>query len=290
MLSGKGSTKRMTTLPSCDSLPIPCNPSEIPTYTSYKVGNKINVDGNLQEKAWNHAERSRAFVDLITGESTMYRTQAAVLWDQDFLYVAYWIEEPNVWATLTERDAPIYRDNDVELFIAGENAYYEFEINALGTIYEVFFIWKSVYESAGFVELPEFDTEAPLVKDFHGVGFKPHPRGPRIGFWNWDLPQLKTAVQVQGTLNDSTDIDQGWTVEIAIPWAGLKPIAIGSKQTLPPLPGSCLRMDFSRFNQYREDESDSGGWAWSSHGVWDSHVPECFTRICFSEQPVGVKE
>jgi len=39
--------------------------------------------------------------------------------------------------TLTERDSPIYKNNDVELFIAGKHSYYEFEINAFNTIYEV---------------------------------------------------------------------------------------------------------------------------------------------------------
>ena len=58
-----------------------------------------------------------------------------MLWDAASLYVGYWVEEPFVEATRTERDAPIYTNNDVELFIAGRDAYYEFEINAFGTIY-----------------------------------------------------------------------------------------------------------------------------------------------------------
>ena len=43
-------------------------------------------------------------------------------------------------------------------------------------------------------------------------------------------------------------------------------------------------MDFSRFNQYKEapPAKDPGGWAWSPHGVWDSHMPELFTRVRFS--------
>lgn len=72
--------------------------------------------------------------DLVSGERAIHDTQVAVLWDDDFLYLGYWIEEPNLQATLTERDAPIYTNNDVEFFIAGEDAYYEFEVNAFGTI------------------------------------------------------------------------------------------------------------------------------------------------------------
>jgi len=58
---------------------------------------------------------------------------------------------------------------------------------------------------------------------------------------------------------------------------------------LPPRDGDIWRMDFSRFNKYREAKpaEDSGGWAWSAHGVWDSHVPEVFPFIHFSTKVVG---
>ncbi len=65
-------------------------------------------------------------------------------------------------ATLTERDSPIYKDNDVELFIAGRDAYYEFEINALATLYEALFIWEDTYEKSGYSRLPEFRRDAPV--------------------------------------------------------------------------------------------------------------------------------
>ena len=68
-----------------------------------------------------------------------------VIWDDEYLYVAYWIEEPNLQASITERDGLIYQNNDVELFIAGQDTYYEFEINSYGTIYEVFFIALIVF-------------------------------------------------------------------------------------------------------------------------------------------------
>jgi hypothetical protein len=47
-------------------------------------------------------------------------------------------------------------------------------------------------------------------------------------------------------------------------------------------------MDFSRFNQYKEapPAQDPGGWAWSPHGTWDSHVPEAFPYIAFSARSV----
>jgi len=121
----------------------PCDEDAIPHYTAYKVSAPPRIDGRLDEQIWQEAPRSPAFRDLVSGKKTIHSTKAAVLWDDEYLYVGYWIEEPDVEATITERDQPIYKNNDVELFIAGKDAYYEFEINAFGTIYEVFFIWES---------------------------------------------------------------------------------------------------------------------------------------------------
>ncbi len=267
--------------------PFPWPEDRIASYTARRISSPLVIDGRLDEAAWQAAERSPRFADLVAGRPGIHDTRAAVLWDDTNLYVGYWVEEPLVQATLTERDAPIYQDNDVELFIAGRDAYYEFEINSFGTIYEVLFIWERAFESSGYARRPEFDRTRPGVRPFNGVGFTTHPRGPRIGYWNWDLPGLQTAVHVDGTINVNTDRDRGWTVELAIPWRSLEPLATPDGRALPPKDGDEWRMDFSRFNTYKEapPAKDPGGWAWSPHGVWDSHMPELFPRVRFSSQP-----
>jgi hypothetical protein len=264
--------------------PFPCDEKHIPHYTAYRVREPIRVDGQLDEKSWRHASRSPRFVDLISGKPALYDTRAAVVWDDQFLYVAFWVEEPNVAATLTERDSPIYKNNDVEVFIAGTDSYYEFEVNALNTIYEAFFIWEDAYEAGGYSTVPEFSRSNPKVRAFNGVGFTKHPRGRRVGSWAWDFPGLRTAVHVEGTLNNAQDKDRGWTVELAFPWQGMRWLARSDRRPLPPREGDVWRLDFSRFNQYKAPapETDSGGWAWSQHGIWDSHIPECFAYIHFS--------
>ena len=258
---------------------LPCPDAAIPRYEAKYTSHRPVIDGKPDEPLWKNAARSEPFRDLVHGTKTHYDTRAAVRWDDEYLYVAYWIEEPDVKATLTERDAPIYRDNDVELFIAGADGYYEFEINAYATIYEVLFFWDDAFQRNGYASMPEFNRTDPLARPFNGVGFKTHPRGKRIGFWSWDFPGLKKAVHVDGTLNDSRDKDIGWTVELALPWKGLSILARGDGRSLPPKSGDTWRLDFSRFNIYKGSKDDSGGWAWSPHGVWDSHVPECFTYV-----------
>ena len=263
--------------------------NQIEECTAYRIDSSITVDGHLDEAVWRAAPKSPRFRDLVHGQPGIHDTRASVLWDDQNLYVGYWIEEPDVQATLTERDALIYMDNDVELFIDGGDCYYEFEINAFGTIYEVLFIWEEAYERGGYSRIPEFNRDAEGVKPFHGVGYQPHPRGPRIGYWNWDFQGLKSAVHVDGTINNSEDRDRGWTVELALPWEGMKWLAHTDGRALPPKDGDVWRMDFSRFNQYKEapPSKDPGGWAWSPHGVWDSHVPERFTKVSFSTTNVN---
>ncbi|MCP4305003.1 MAG: polyhydroxyalkanoate depolymerase [bacterium] len=246
------------------------------------------IDGDLSKTCWTDAPRSPRFVDLVSGERVAYDTRVAVLWDDENLYVGFWIEEPAVAATLTERDSLIYEDNDVEVFITGDDCYYEFEINAFGTIYEVFFVWDEAYDRAGFSDLPEYSRDVPGARPFNGVGFTSHPRGARTGFWEWDYPGLRSAVVIDGVINDPTNRDRGWTVELAFPWDGLRPLANG--RAVPPADGDVWRMSFSRFNQYKEGPDDSSGWTLSAHGVWDSHIPELFPFIHFSTGSVSERK
>ncbi len=265
----------------------PCTPAAAPHYTAYRASG-LHIDGRLDEVCWQVAPRSPRFVDILTGKPTLYNTRAAVLWDDQNLYVGFWVEEPKVKATFTKHNSPIYENNDVEVFIAGRDTYYEFEINALNTVYEAFFMWEDSYDTGGYAQAPEFARTNPLVKPFNGVGFTNHPRGLRLGSWAFQFPGLKTAVHVDGTLNNDSDTDQGWTVELAFPWQGMKWLAKADGRALPPKDGDVWRIDFSRFNQYKAPPpaKDSGGWFWNPHGVWDSHIPECFPYIKFSATDV----
>src|SRR5580658_1869809 len=117
-------------------------------YTCYRAAGPIVVDGKLDEPSWMAAPKSTPFVDIVTGEAAWFDTRVALLWDDEHLYFGFWVEETDVWGTLTQRDSKIWEENDVEVFIGAQNAYYEFEINALNTVYEVFWIWKKLDERA----------------------------------------------------------------------------------------------------------------------------------------------
>jgi hypothetical protein len=256
-------------------------------YTCYRAAGPIRVDGKLDEPSWIAAPKSTPFVDIVTGEPAWYDTRCALLWDDINLYVGVWAEEPDVSAYLTERDSKIYEDNDVEVFIAGKDAYYEFEINALNTIYEVFWIWKDALRPGSRYATPEFDPGRHRTMTLSGVGGHVHPRGERWGFLDWDFPGLQHAVHVDGTLNKHDDKDKGWTVELAFPWRGMEKLADG--RSLPPKDGDVWRIDCSRFEQRgrdgkKADPARPTGWTWNQHGHYDSHIPEVFPYVTFSNR------
>src|SRR5208337_4361317 len=255
-------------------------------YTCYRTAGPLTIDGKLDEPSWKFAPRSSRFVDIVTGKPAWFDTRVAILWDDTCLYFGFTAEETNVCATLTQRDSRIYEDNDLEVFIAGRDAYYEFEINALNTVYEVFWIWKDILKPGSrYYGRPEFDPSARRTMVLDGVGGHVHPRGERWGFLDWDFPGLRTAVGVDGMVNRRGHSDRGWTVELAFPWRAMADLAGG--HPLPPRDGDVWRIDCSRFEKIgRNGEAldPSAGWTWNRHGHYDSHIPEVFPYVTFSEE------
>jgi hypothetical protein len=270
-----------------------CEEKDLAHYTCLRTLRRIEIDGRLDTPEWQKAPKSRRFVDLVSGVPGFLETRMASLWDDESLYVAFWVEEPNVRARLTERDSFVWNENDVEIFIGGKDCYYEFQINALGTIYEVLYVWQDAYKRGSRFDVPELDLLGRRV-DVLG-GFQDasrcgkHPRGARWAFMDWDFPGLRSAVQVAGTINDASNVDRGWTAEIAFPWRGMGVLA--GDRPVPPRPGDVWRMDFSRFEllEFCGGKADPHpGWALNRHGVYDSHIPECFSFVHFSGETFDI--
>jgi hypothetical protein len=228
------------------------------------------IDGRLDDEAWQETEWTGDFVDIQGGElpAPRYRTRARMAWDEEYFYVAAEMEEPHVWGTLTERDAVIYYDNDFEVFLdpdADTHLYYEIEVNALNTVWDLM-----------------------LIKPYRDGG-------PAVDAW--DIGGLRTAVAVDGTLNDPTDRDAGWSIEIAIPWEVL---AEAAGRPAPPSPGDRWRANFSRV-QWRSviedgryvkqvdpasgEALDEDNWVWSPQGRIAMHYPEMWGIVEFVDSP-----
>lgn len=236
-------------------------------YVCYQGSPRLT--GKIDDPAWEKAPWTDAFVD-IEGEKKprpRYETRVKMLWDREFFYIGAKLTEPHVWATLTEHDSVIFRDNDFEVFIDpdGDNhQYYEYEINALGT-----------------------DWDLRLVKPYRDGG-------PALN--EWEIPGLKKAVHVQGTINDASDEDEWWGVELAFPWRVLREY---STVPSPPRPGDQWRVNFSRVEWDTEvteqryvkvPKTKEHNWVWSPQHFIDMHKPEFWGYVQFSHMPPGTDE
>ncbi len=238
-------------------------------YVCYRAAQPPNIDGRLDEAAWQAVPWTEDFRD-IEGDrrpKPRFRTRAKMLWDDKYFYIGAELEEPHVWGTLTQHDAVIFNDNDFEVFIDpnGDNLeYYEFEMNALNTTWDLF--------------LP-----------------KPYKDDGRADN-SWDIAGLKTAVHVNGTLNNPADRDTGWSVEIAIPWEALREFA---HRPAPPRDGDQWRVDFSRVEwqhqivggkYQRVPNTHEDNWIWSPPGIVDMHRPERWGYVQFSTAAPGAAQ
>ena len=235
-------------------------------YVCYRSIGPMKIDGRLDETSWQAVPWTEEFADIEgnTRPKPRFRTQAKMLWDDEYFYVAAELQEPHVWGTLTNHDAVIFQDNDFEVFIDpnGDNhEYYEFEINALNTGWDLFL--KKPYKDGG-----------PARNE-------------------WEIPGLQTAVHVSGTLNDPSDRDQAWTVEIAFPW---KVLAEYAHRRTPPGEGDQWRINFSRVEwltdivkgKYQKIAGKrEDNWVWSPQGIIDMHRPEKWGYVQFTKKKIG---
>jgi len=239
-------------------------------YQSIKTAEKIKIDGFANEAAWQEAAWTDDFVDIEGDKKPIpeFRTRTKMLWDENALYIFAELQEPHVWAHLNNRDEIIFYDNDFEVFIDpdGDNHnYFELEVNALSTAFDLFM--NRPYNTGG---------------------------KPLIG---WDISGLECAVHIDGTINDASNPDQKWTVEMAIPW---KSLIIFSPSKRPPGEGDVWRINFSRVQWQTEVidgkykkiiNPDTGkpfpedNWVWSPQGKINMHIPEKWGYLVFTEQP-----
>jgi len=258
-------------------------------YICKKIDKNLAINGDLTKDVWVNAEKSPRFVDMIGGTPGLYGTQAAVLWNDEYLYVGFWCEDPYPFATITQRDAYLWQESDIEVFIDGGDTYYEFQMNALGTIYEVLYLWQDAYLNSPDLQA-QFDLKSPNMRVFGGNHDRlgdsfwkgTHPRGNRYAFLDWDMDGVQVAVQVDGALNDKSVVSKGWTAEIAFPWKSME--ILSRDRSLPPCNGDEWKLFLGRFqNLDINGKVVSAGWSWDIIGTDDNHYPELFTNMRFEK-------
>lgn len=163
------------------------------------------IDGDLSDAVWSQAQVMDEFYAYQSGgDPPAALTSARILWDEDNLYLGFEMAEVDIRSACDlrgscGRDANLFQGDVIELFVRESTSsprYHEFEWSPLGE---------------------EFDAR------FDSVRFG----SPGIG-WN---SGMSSAVQVQGTADDPSDVDMGWTVEAVIPLADfeLSTVEVGTE-------------------------------------------------------------
>ena len=226
----------------------------------------IKVDGKLNEHDWKQAVLISDFEDIegAAKPKPTFSTSVKMMWDSQYLYIGAVLEEPHLWGTLKNHDDIIYRDHDFEVFIDpmgdGEQ-YFEIEINVLGTIMDLFMN-------------------------------KPYKKGGTFDM-GWNTTGIQSKIIANGTINDNTDIDSGWTLEMAIPFTAISRI----HRPATPSSNKPWRINFSRvqwtlepdgksyrkkLNQHNKPISENN-WVWNPTGVVDMHVPTKWGYLYFKK-------
>jgi hypothetical protein len=184
----------------------------LPEYHVKKTPRPPVIDGVPSDPVWAQASEV-TLGNSFDGHRPALRTTARLLYDDANLYVAFDCEDPDVWGTLLKRDDPIYNEEVVEIFLdanADGRTYNELEVSPHNTVFDAYF---------------------------------PARRQGQDNAWD---SGMKSAVKVRGTIDNPSDRDEGWSVELQIPIARLAEVP-----HVPPRPG-----DRWRFNLYRLEHLD----------------------------------
>ena len=210
-----------------------------------RTSNPLRIDGRLDEPAWKSTRAVGAF-DFTwwkNGDGPKQPTEAKLLWDDKYLYVAFHCTDTDIHATQTQRDSAVYRDDCVLLFaspfVDDPKRYFHLEINALGT---------------------------------HLDKYRPNGARPDIP-WQWNPGGILIATSHNGTPNDDGDVDKSWTVEVGFPYA-----ALGRALPGPPRPGDKWHVNLHRTEENTRVMSQ---WSRGDRNRQSFHTPELFGVVTF---------
>lgn len=240
-------------------------------YVVYRTETPLQIDGIADEPAWQQANWSADFRDIEGDKKPqpLSRTRVKMLWDENNLYVYAELEEPHIWAYYTDQDQIVYHENDFEVFIDPDGDgynYFEFEVNAQNTLFDL------------FLPMPYRNGGIPLI--------------------SWNAQGFESAVSLVGTLNDPSDTDELWTLEMKVPFSDMQ---TGMNKQVPK-DGETWKINFSRVHwqtevadrTYRKKKDAATGrdfpeynWVWSAPGLINMHYPERWGMLQFLTEKAG---
>jgi hypothetical protein len=233
----------------------PAPPTSIPNLwlPRRRAGARVVIDGKLDDGAWVTAATTGTLTNAQTGELPSGHDvggHVKLLFDDESLYVGFEVFDEDVRGGFDpqQTDPPLWTRDTVEVMVDpdgdGDNLdYYEIQVGPQNLVFDSRF---DAYNQP-----------------------KTEPNGP-FGHQEWSS-NVKSAVVVRGTLDDDK-ADDGYVVEMAIPWA-----SFGKAKRVPPQATDVWRMNFYVMQ-------NNGGVAWSPiFGQGNFHRASRFGRVRFGK-------
>ena len=224
--------------------------ADYPEYNILRTTEKIVIDGILDEADWKAAQSFGDFKFAWWKEGEKEQTEVKMLWDDTFLYLSYKCDDKHIWAEHYDTNSTTYKDDCVEIFWDPNPAdpkrkYNMFEINCIGNL-------LSVYVDSG-VSI--------------------HERIRRLM-----VPHI--AQTIQGTVNNDSDTDTGWIIEMAIRFSDYPELFNGAT----PDNGDMWKIGLNRLGGKTNPQHSQ--WSPSKSEKPSFHRPEDFGKIFFRKKPV----
>lgn len=217
---------------------------EVPELHVARAEKPPSIDGKLDDAAWSKAKATAAFVNTMNGSAGSFDATVKALYDDKNLYVAFDVADDYLKSTFTKDEDHLWEQDVVEIMAdpdGDEKDYIELQVSPANKHFDT-----------------RYDTRR-VPKPFGHTDYDSH---------------MVSAVNLRGKLNDD-DADEGYSVEIAIPWASF---SAGASEQAPPHAGDTFRMNFYVMDA-RKDGMRAVGW--SAPRVGDFHVPKRFGKLIF---------
>ena len=223
--------------------------AEYPRYTVKLTSGKITIDGKLDEADWNAAQSVGDFKFPWWKEGEKEQTEVKMLWDKNFLYIAFKCKDKHIWADHYNTNSNTCQDDCAEIFWNPNPekslSFYQFEINCIGTVLSTYYNFEDQGKSG-----------------IHTIMV------PHVG------------QTIQGTVNNDQDIDKGWIVEIAVRFSDYPELS----PKLNPSAGDIWRVGLHRCGGKIDFQHSQ--WSPSQTPTPEFHRPQDFGIVVFSSQKV----
>ncbi|MEO6760031.1 MAG: carbohydrate-binding family 9-like protein [Saprospiraceae bacterium] len=220
---------------------LPC----LAQYSIQRATSSITIDAKLDEAAWRDAPSMGDFTFNWYQSGEKEQTVAKMLWDDNNLYISWYIRDKHISAYEKQHHGPVSKDDCVEIFIAPNPAkpknYYTWEINAIGTMLNRN---KSDWYTLGATWEPE---GVEYRTTFHGAAKK-----------------------------DESPDDDHWIVEMKVPFRNF----VRDSGHTPPREGDEWRLNVNRIGGQTNRQLSS--WNPIPPPSTGFHSPEAFGRVIFA--------